>query len=161
MISFQLWGKRLSHYDQYSKYQAMLQHPMTFERKKIYPAKGVVSRRPLTAQTYEIEVAEVLYEQTRRILSDFIPIYAVSCGDPFAIPPENLPNYFIMLKPGRVVVRGPGKSTIGHFARAYEFPDYSHNAALLKRRVESGRPPSLYEHYLLEGQDKQSLVPAI
>lgn len=157
IVSFQLWGKRLSHYDQYSKYQAMLQDPTTFEREKIYPAKGVVSRRPLTAQTYEIEVADVLYKQTRRILRNFIPIYAVSCGDPFARPTENLANYFIMLKPGRVVVRGPGKSTIAQFARPYEFPNYSHNIGILKKRVESGRPPSIYEQYLLEAARQAEL----
>lgn len=151
LISFQLWGKKLTMYDQYSEYQALLQDPKLFENKKIYPPKGTrSSSNPLTPQTFEIEVAKRLYKQTEVILKEFIPTYAVSCADPFAHMPKELTNYFVMTKPGRVVVRGLSSSAIAQQAQPYQASNYSQNLTALKQRMESERPPSIYEQYLLE-----------
>jgi hypothetical protein len=147
IISFQLWGRTLARYPTYLE---MLQDPKEFRHRKIYPAKGVLSRHPLTGETYEIDLADRPYKETIKILEKFIPAYAVSCVDPFAQVQEDLDSYFIMVKTGRVVARAPKKSIIAQFARPFEFQNYSGNFSALRNRLESGRPPSIYETYLLE-----------
>ena len=104
----------------------------------------------MTAETYEIDIADKIYSQVLKIFCEFIPLYAVACKDPFAHIPENLDNYFIMVKTGRIVVRGPGKSTIAEYAKPFEFIEWADNLNFLKSRLNSGRPPTIYESYLLE-----------
>lgn len=109
------------------------------------PQTGVISSRLLTAQTYEMESEDTLRSQISKMLNEFISVYAVSCSDSFATTPQYLDNYFIMVKPGRVVIRGLGNSSIAQLARPYEPQTYSHNLPDLKKRLGSGRLPSIYE----------------
>jgi len=147
LVSYQLWGSRLA---QYSMYLQRLEDPKEFRAQKLYPAKGVFSRNPLTAATYEIDLSKRLYLQTIQVLKQFIPSYAMSCVAGFARAPEKLDNYFIMVKTGRIVATGPKTSILADVARPFKFQSYAGNLSVLKKRLDRGRQPSIYETYLLE-----------
>ena len=147
IISFQLWGRRLT---QYPSYLEMLGDPKAFRTKKIYPAKGVLSSNPLTGETYEVGLAEWLHLQTIKVLAEFIPLYAVACMDPSARTMKHVDNYFIMVKTGRVVGKAPKPSVIAQTAKPHMFRNYANNLTALNKRIKTGRSPSVYELYLLE-----------
>lgn len=141
MISYQLWEIRRQ---RYIPYLEALNTAQAFVNTKL------TSRGVLNAGTFELDVAKRLLLQTGEIVKEFIPVYRVTCKDPFAHIPERLDNYFMMVKTGRVVIRDLSESTNFKDTHSHGSQEYAKNLTALRRRLKLDRRPSIYETYLLE-----------
>lgn len=148
LISFQLWEPRSRYY---TAYLNALISKRDFKSVIVNSAESwLPDSQPLIAGTYETDLARRLRRETILALKEFIPAYAITCRDPYAQNLEYLNSYFMMVKSGRIVVLGTGLSMIAQFAQPFEFCDYSKNLSTLRRRLQSRKPPTVYEQYLLE-----------
>jgi len=149
IIQYPIWGKRRQHY-----YRGYLD---AFDRNQhnsvlIDAAKSwAKDHRPLTAIEYELELLRRIYLETVNGLRRFIPVYNISCNDPYTHAPATLNSFFMMSQNGRIVTLGPGKSFIAEHVKPLTHNN-NHGANLVKLNdnINSKMKPSIYEQYMLE-----------
>lgn len=149
MIQFKLWGRRRLWYD---KYLALLSEKDAYQKTQLVPARAswLPHSRPLTASTYEVDLATRIYKQVLTILNPFISQYAIACRDPMASIIKSLSSFFIMVRTGRLIVRGARESSLALAAQPVAFEKYSRNLTLLQDRFAANTSITIYESYLLE-----------
>lgn len=110
------------------------------------------SRRAITASTYEDDLVNRLHREADRIVPWFVEAYAVACVDAHVIGAQPaLDCVFMMVTGGRVVVRGAGMSAMAAAVRPLrDQPNAAANSRALRKFLQSRRPVSVYERYLLE-----------
>lgn len=147
-ISYQLWNPRKLWY---SDYINCLNNESLFNSLIVDSSESwLKDKRPLSAATYELDLARRLKRQTLLTMKDFIKAYSIACQDPYAHVVDSLNSFIMMVKTGRLVVPEPGSSMIVQFAKPFVYEDYSQNLSLLKSALLLNRKPSVYEKYLLE-----------
>lgn len=103
-IAFTVWGRRARFY---SAYLAEISSSHRHSRKHLVSStlSWLSDARPLTAETYESDLASRLYHESIRIMQRVIKTYSILCRDAYAEGPTHLPNFFMMARNGRIVVR--------------------------------------------------------
>jgi hypothetical protein len=150
MVSFQLWDPRRRYYRKYlnaSAHDSMLRSVLVDPQHSWFK-----NRRAITASTYEDDLVNRLHREAERIVPWFVEAYAVVCVDANAIGAEPaLDCVFMMVTGGRVVVRGAGTSAMAAAVRPLrDQPNAAANLRALRTFLQSRRPVSVYERYLLE-----------
>jgi hypothetical protein len=151
LISCQLWEGRRVHY---ARYLRAIRHAVTLKEVLVPPERSWFKKRiAITAEAYEADLLNRLQLEARRFLPTYLGAYAVVCRDFDASDQAaTLDCVFMMVRGGRLVVRGAGASPLAAAARALRAPsDPQGNAGALRTFLESRRPVSVYEWYLLEG----------
>lgn len=142
LMSYQLWERRRQ---LYATYLAALNEPRGIVKTKLK------STGFLNAVEYEQDLVKRLRLQTVEVLREFIPVYRVTCKDPFAYAPERLDAFFVMVKTGKVLVRDVVSAPpTPRQVQTLTASDYSRNLSALRPRLNKPWQPSIYETYLLE-----------
>ena len=165
MMLYRLWGPRQNFYQRYLDALERAIHTQEKRAIRTLPrlrsaqldtlvvdsaSSWLTDARPLTALRYELDLAHRLRDETLAVLKNFLPQYAIACKDPYVQIPNYLSGFFVMVKSGRLVVPGPGKSLLAQHVRPFEFVEYSENLTNLQTQLKTGKKPTVYEEYLLE-----------
>ena len=148
LISYRLWGWRAELFQSYLRGLNANQY-----QEEISFRGGHLEHdgRRVTAANFEIGLAERLRAESLAIMKHLLPLYAVACLDPNATAPSYLHNFFTMSHGGRLVVHGgAGHSFLASSVRPFEFENYGQNLGSFLNRLQSPRPISVYENYLLQ-----------
>jgi hypothetical protein len=148
LLSFQLWEPRSQYYQDYLK---SLKSEVGFKSIVVPSGKSwIENHKSASAAVYEIDLARRLHREALNAFNSFVTVYSVSCKDPHAHKLTELNSFFIMVKTGRIVVTGPAKSIIAQYAKPFKETDFSKNYSVLLKRLQSKKPATIYEEYLLE-----------
>jgi len=102
-ITFSLWGRRRQYY---RAYLTEIANTNGHSRKHIVKAeRSWHVGRPLTAETYESDLCSRLYHESVRIMMRVVEAYSTLARDPIVEPLPALPNFFVMAKNGRLILR--------------------------------------------------------
>ena len=141
-ISYQLWNTRRDFYPLYLQ-------GLETNQKSI--KTNLRSEGEWNLQEFEHDVAKRLWLQSREVLKEFIPLYKVIFKDTRAYPPQDLRQFFIMVKNGRVVCRNLDENKVTDDKTLLNSKtDSNGNLSVLKKRIKENIPPSIYETYFLE-----------
>jgi len=102
-IVFSIWGRRRNYYQAYlDEIGKCAQHS---RRHIVRAASSWKHGQPLTAETYESDLCSRLYHESLRIMKRVVETYSTLARSPATNALATLPNFFVMMKNGRLVTR--------------------------------------------------------
>lgn len=146
-IAFSLWGARRKYYEAYlNEISGSVGH----SRKHLVKAEASWRPgRPMTAETYESDLCSRLYHESVQIMKQVLRTYSTLARDPNVEPLEALPNFFVMAKNGRLILR-PKHESAELEIRQIRSARHTVKAADLVDALANKSKFSQYEQFLVD-----------